>query len=83
VGSLLLFSYKLDHPLIISSILIASLLYQNFSSPLPLFLMLSHALSCVNLATSISSNILVDNKGSFGESMVCIGSILGVSIVFL
>jgi hypothetical protein len=42
VGSLLIF-YKLDPPLLIlSSILIASLLCQNFSFPLPLSLMLSH-----------------------------------------
>jgi hypothetical protein len=37
----------------------------------------------MNLATSICGDILVDNKESFGKSMVCIGSLLGVSILFL
>jgi hypothetical protein len=80
VGSLIIFSYKLGPLLLIfSSILIASIMPKFLlSSP-----SLSHALSCVNLAPSICSNILVDNKESFGESMVCIGSLLGVSIVYL
>jgi hypothetical protein len=83
MGSLLFLSYKLRPLLLIlSSPLIASLLCQNYSL-LPLFLMLSHALSCMNLATSICGDILVDNIESFGESMVCIGSLLGVSILFL
>jgi hypothetical protein len=78
VGSLLLLlSYKLRPPLLIlPSPLIASLLCKNSSS-------LSHALSCMNLATSICGDILVDDKGGFGESMVCIGSLLGLSILFL
>jgi hypothetical protein len=80
VGSLLLLSYKLRPPLLIlPSPLIASLLCKNSS----LSSSLSHALSCMNLATSICGDILVDNKESFGESMVCIGSLLGVSILFL
>jgi hypothetical protein len=84
VGSLLLLSYKLRPLLLIlPSLLIASLLCQISSSPLPLFLMLSHALSCVDIATSICSDILVDNKRSFGESLVYIGSLLGVSIAYL
>jgi hypothetical protein len=79
VGSLLLLSYKLRPPLLIlPSPLIAMLLCQNSS-----LLALSHALSCMNLATSICGDILVDNKESIGESMMCIGSLLGVSILFL
>jgi hypothetical protein len=70
VGSLLLFSYKLDPlTLILSYILIVLLLYQNFYL-LPLSHVLSCALSCASFVTSICDKILVDNKESFREILV-------------